>query len=240
MELLMKKLILIIAILTMSGCTTAMKVSDSSQSKIENVDFKNYQIGQVQTAYVGEQVISRKLYQAIVKKNLYQAQNDFSLQGGLGSTSIDLNSSAGDTFKFVGHNEKNNPVVNIPGSIFMFGINERGNWDKTVMSPSFWTSPIGSGEQYKIKPENTVFKPVESKTPFSSAGYVNHELVFTGIGANGISLLYREYTFENMSRSDFKQELVYPADAKEIRFRTYKLKLLSVSPSEIKYIVKSE
>ena len=222
----MKNLLIICAAVILTGCTTAMKVGDSSLSKIENVDYKNYSLGQKQTAYVGEQIISRKSYQAIVKNNLFQAQNDFSLQGGLGTTSINLNSSAGDTFRVAGQNEQNNPVVNIPGSIFMFGINDQGEWDETVMSPSFWTSPIGSGGQYKLIPSNTKFKAIESKVPFSEAGYINHEIIFTGVGTNGISLLYREYTFENMARSDFKQNLVFPVDSEELRFRNYLIELV--------------
>jgi hypothetical protein len=226
--------------LLLTGCTTAMKYGDVPESKLENVDFKNYELGKQSSAYVGEQLISRKKYQTLVKKNLFQAQNDFSLQGGLGATSINLSASAGDTFRVAGVNEHNNPVVNIPGSIFMFGISSSGQWDQTVMSPSFWTSPIGSGNQYKITPVNTDFKAVISQIPFSEAGYINHEIIFTGVGANGISLLYREYTFENMARSDFKQELVYPVNSKKIRFRNYQINLVSVSPSEIKYKVISE
>ncbi len=217
-----------------------MKKTDVMQSKIEDVDYKNYSIGEVQKAYVGAPIISRKSYKAIIKKNMYQAQNDFSLKGGIATTSISLNGATGDTFRVAGINENDNPVVNIPGSIFMFGIDKSGQWDRTVMSPSFWTSPIGSGEQYELLPSDTSFVAVESKIPFSEAGYINHEIIYTGIGANGISLLYREYTFENMARSDFKQELVYPISSKEIRFRNYLISINSVSASEIEYTVKAE
>lgn len=236
----MKKIITLFAVFLLTACTTSMKYGNAPASKLESVDFKNYEIGKQSSAYVGEEVISRKKYQTLVKKNLFQAQNDFSLQGGLGTTTINLSASAGDNFRVAGLNEHNNPVVNIPGSQFMFGINGSGEWDQTVMSPSFWTSPIGSGEQYKITPKHTKFIGVESQTPLSDAGYINHEIIFTGIGTNGISLLYREYTFENMARSDFKQELVYPINSKEIRFRNYQIQLDSVSSSEIKYTVISE
>lgn len=234
-----EKFILLILLLT-SGCTTSMNMGDTSPSKIENVDSKNYSIGVKKSVYVGEPLIIRKSYKAIIKKNLFKANNDFSLQGGIATTSINLNSSTGDMFRVAGVNENNNPVVNIPGSIFMFGIDKNGNWDKSVMSPSFWTSPIGSGNQYIMTPSNTTFQPIESTVPFSEAGYINHEIIFTGMSSNGINLLYREYTFENMARSDFKQELVYPIDTKEIRFRNYLIELISVSSSEIQFIVKNE
>jgi hypothetical protein len=217
-----------------------MKMEEHSQSKIENIDYKNYSLGKLQSAYVGESMISRKAYKAIIKKNMYQAQNDFSLYGGVGGTKINLNGTTGDNYRIVGKNKYNNPVVNIPGSIYMFGINQNGNWDNTIMSSSFWTSPVASSKAYKLTPPNTTFKAVESKTPFSEDGYINHEIIFTGIGANGISLLYREYTFGNMARPAFKQELVYPIDSKEIRFRNYLISINSVSASKIQYTVKSE
>lgn len=226
-----------VILLTMSGCTTAMKQSNNVESSIENVDYKNYVLGQVSSAYVGETIIKRKSYDSIVKADLFQAQDDFNFSGGIATTSINLQARKGDSFRIAGQNEHDNYVVNIPGSIFMLGISPQGEWDKTVMSPSFWTSPIGSGNQYEMQPTNAKFKIVNSQTPVSAAGYVNHEIVFTGVGTNGISLLYREYTFENMARSDFKQELVYPIDSKEIRFRKYLIKLVSVTPSEMKYIV---
>jgi hypothetical protein len=217
-----------------------MKIGEYYQSKIGNVDYKNYSLGEMQSAYVGKSMISRKAYKAIIKKNMYQVQNDFSLHGGIGGTDINLNGTTGDTYMIVGKNEYNNPVVKIPGSIYMFGINKNGHWDDTIMSSSFWTSPIGSGRTYKLTPKNTTFKAVESQIPLSEDGYINHEIIFTGIGANGISLLYREYTFENMARPAFNQKLVYPIDSKEIRFRDYLIRINSVSASKIQYTVKSE
>lgn len=236
----MKKKCILLMFFLASGCTTSMNMGDMSPSKIDNVDSKNYSIGVKKSVYVGEPIIVRKSYKAIIKKNLFKAGNDFSFQGGIASTSINLNSSVGDVFRVAGVNENNNPVVNIPGSIFMFGIDKNGNWDKSVMSPSFWTSPIGSGSQYVMTPPNTTFQPVESTVPFSAAGYINHEIIFTGINSSGINLLYREYTFEDMARSDFKQDLVYPMDTKEIRFRNYLIEVISVSSSEMQFIVKSE
>lgn len=237
----MKKILfLAICLLFINGCTTSMKVVEQSPSRVEQIDYKNYTIGKRNKAYVGEQVISRKSYKVVIKSNMFKAMNDFSLSGGVGATSINLSASTGDTFRIAGQNEMNNPVVNIPSSYFMFGISADGQWDKTVMSPSFWTSPIGSGEQYDMSPENTLFQKVESTTPFSQAGYINHEIIFTGVGANGISLLYREYTFENMARSDFKQELVYPINSNQIRFRGYLIDIHSVNSSEIEFTVANE
>ncbi|WP_231619685.1 hypothetical protein [Pseudoalteromonas sp. NZS100] len=223
----------------LTGCTSTVQLGKHS-SKIEQVDIKNYTLDEEQTAYVGEQLIVRKSYKASFKKDTYQALNDFVFEGGILSTSVNFHGTAGDTYKISGKNELGNSVISIPGSIFMLGINNEGQWDQTVMSNSFWTSPVGSGDTYTMNPLDTTFKLVESQVPLSENGYINHEIVYTGQGTNGISLLYREYTFENMARSDFKQELVYPVDSKEIRFRNYLIDIISVSPSELKYRVIAE
>ncbi|ROQ48465.1 hypothetical protein EDB94_0332 [Marinobacter sp. 3-2] len=236
----MRSLAVLISLFVISGCTTAVKMGERPPSSIENVDVKNYVLDEPTTAYVGDPVVVRKSYKAVVRKDLYKANNDFLLQGGLASTSLHLDAAAGDKFRVAGTNELGHPVLRIPGTIFMFGVDKNRQWDQTVMSPSFWTSPVGSGNQYTMSPADTTFTPVESRTPVSEAGYLNHELVFTGVGSNGLSLLYREYTFEDMARSAFKQELVYPKDTDEIRFRSYRLEVISVSPSELKYIVRSD
>ena len=238
--LIMKKIIVLLTCIFISSCTTAMKPGANFESDIKKVDFKNYKIGLEHSAYVGEQIIVRKSYKAIVRNDMYEAQNDFSLTGGLGSTVINLNAYTGDTFRIAGYNEINNPVLNIPGSIFMFGVNNQGKWDGTVMSPSFWTSPIGSGRQYKILPTDTTFKPVSKTIPTSDYGYINHEIIFTGTTKDSITLLYREYTFENLSRPDFKQDIIYPIDTKKIRFRNYQIDVKSVDSSQIIYIVRTE
>ena len=236
----MKAILTSIFLILIVGCTSTMKMEGVDKGEIRNIDFKSYTLDNPFTVYVGDSVLSRKSYEAVVRKDKLEALNSFTLKGGIATTSITLIGDKGDSYSIAGKNEKGHYVARIPNSIFMFGVNEQGRWDNTVMSSSYWTSPIGSGGQYKIEPEDTMFKVVESVTPVSELGYINHELIFTGVGANGITLLYREYTFENRARSAFSQELVYPKDSKNIRFRNYLLTILSVNSSELSVIVESE
>ncbi|WP_217622037.1 hypothetical protein [Cobetia marina] len=235
----MKTIIIAALYLLLAGCTTAMH-NTSTQSNINDVDFKNYTVGQTQKAYVGDQIIARKSYQEIVRKNQYQALNDFVFKGGLGTVAIHLNGSYGDIFRIAGQNENGNKVVHIPHSHLMFGIDSDGKWDGTVMARSFWNSPVGSGSQYSIEPSDTTFRLVESRVPHSEAGYLNHEIIFTGLGANGLSILYREYTFEDMARTAYKQELIYPRNSRKIRFKNYDIEIISANASEIVYKVISD
>jgi hypothetical protein len=236
----LSSLLCIAFIALLSGCTTTMKPATNGQSRISTVDEKNYDIGQVRTVYVGEQILSRKAYDIIISSNHVRPSNDFSLTGGIGSVSVSMQGGPNDQFRVVATNDLGNAAVAISGSHLAFGIDKEGKWDGTVASGSFWTAPVGSGSQYKFNPPNTKFTRVESKRPVPESGYINHELVFSGISADGLHLLYREYTFENMARSAFTQDLHYSAETGGIRFRKYKIKIISHTASSITYVVESD
>ncbi|WP_226980030.1 hypothetical protein [Vibrio navarrensis] len=201
------------------------------------MDSRSYQIGIKTKAYVGEELLTRKAYKTLVQSNAYQAKQAFVLSGGLASVALRLSGKAGDAYEIAGTNEKGNDIVMIPGSHLLFGIDKAGYWDQTVVSGDFWTSPVGSGSQYTIEPSNVQFEKHETSTPLSDSGYINHELIFTGLSSDGINVLYREYTFDNHARSAFTQELIYPKDTKTIRFRNYQLMVNSVTPEYMEYTV---
>jgi hypothetical protein len=223
-----------------SACTTSMKLTTVTPNKIEVIDSKSYTIGTEEHVYVGNKVISRKSYEAMVSSNYVRPANAFTFTGGLVSVAISLTGDQTEKYKIVGVNELGHDTISIPGSHLAFGITKDGLWDNTVASSSFWTSPVGSGSPYTLTPANTKFIKSELSTPISSNDYINHELVFTGIGSDGIHLLYREYTFDNMARTAFQQELVYPIDSKEIRFKNYNIKVTPIPPSELTYTVISD
>lgn len=228
-----------VAVVLLTGCTTSVQLG-SSAGKNKTINERGYELGKTFTVHVGDPILFRKSFKARLEKKFFTAQNDFALTGGILSTRIKLKASEGDKFTVLGKNELGNPVVLIPGEYFMFGINGEGRWDKTVMAPSFWLSPIGSGRQYKMRPENTVFQPVCVEAPTSKHNYINHEITFTGLGANGITLSYREYTFESRGQSALDQPLVYPLNSKKIRVKNYVIKIISVSASELVYVIESD
>lgn len=240
-EIIMKRVLSIILTLSLvSACTTSMKLATVGGNKIAIVDIKSYTIGEEANVYVGNKIISRKSYETLVTSNYVRPSNEFSFTGGLSSVAVSLNGNQTEKYKIVGFNELGNQAVSIPGSHLAFGITKEGLWDKTVASASFWTSPVGSGSPYTLTPDDTKFIKSESSTPLSSKDYINHELIFTGFGSDGIHLLYREYTFNDMARTAFQQELVYPINSKEIRFRNYNIKVAPKLPSELTYTVMSE
>lgn len=236
----MKVLTLLLILVSFTGCTTSVQMATGPEYRSKFVDEKNYEIGTSERSYVGEPIIVRKAYSATLFLDRVRVLNDFVLSGGIATTKVHEVGQRGDLYQVVGVNERGNRSIQIPNSVFMFGLDAQGYWDQTIASPSFWTSPVGSGVSYKIEPSDTKFQIAEVEVPDSSEGYINHELIFTGLGAEGIHLLYREYTIENMARQAFSQDLVYPIDSKTIRFRNYEIDLLRVDSSEISYTILAE
>ena len=233
-------LVLLVIVQVFTGCTSVMKTGSLPKSRIEAVDYRNYSIGMECSAYVGEPLIDRKLYEEIITRNTYQVQDDFYFKGGISTTRVMLQGYVGDYFRISGMNEKDNHVINLPGSNLKIGIDKDGHWDKTIMSSSVFTSPLGSGKGYEMIPEDALFIIVDSRISKSGKDYIHHEIVYTGMNADGIHFLYLEYTIESRSSPALKLDLVYPADCREMRFRQYVFKVIAVSPSEIRYTVEAD
>ncbi|MFH4792545.1 hypothetical protein WL045_08575 [Vibrio alginolyticus] len=237
----MKRLFaLTLATTALAGCTSTANFTKTAPSRIESIDSRSYEVGVETKAYVGEEILTRKAYKTLVEPNAYQAKQEFFLSGGLSSVAVRLDGKKGDIYEIVGSNEKGNDLVMIPGSHLMFGIDNKGHWDNTVVSGSYWTSPVGSGSQYAMEPANAMFEKHDKRTPLEEYGYVNHELIFTGLSESGINVLYREYTFNNHARSAFTQELIYPKSTKTIRFRNYQLSIDSVTSESIVYTITND
>jgi hypothetical protein len=221
----------------LSGCTSTMTPIPMNTGKISRIDEKSYTKGVSRAVYVGDAIVSRKAFDASISTDYMMSTEAFQLSGGALTTALNVTGRPGDKFRIIGTNENGNFVLAIPGSHLAFGVNTYGYWDNTVVSQSYWTSPIGSGSQYSMTPNNARFSKSESVMPLSTSAYINHELVFTGLGADGIHVLYREYTFENVARQAFSQELVYPANSGQIRFKNYVFDVKNVTSSEITVVI---
>ncbi|WP_240917480.1 hypothetical protein [Pseudoalteromonas sp. Z9A6] len=235
----MKYLKVIALTLLLSGCTNSMTTLPPESGKVTTIDYKSYELNETSSSYVGDPILTRKAYKAYVEKKRVTPSNNFQLTGGLATVAVALHANIGDQFQIVGINENGNRMIAVPGSHLSFGIDKSGLWDHTMASASYWSSPVGGGSPYTMSPDSTKFTVIESVTPLTESGYINHELIFTGKGSNGLHFIYREYTFENMAKQAFKQELIYPADSKEIRFKNYKIIIESSSSTELVYKIAS-
>jgi hypothetical protein len=68
-------------------------------------------------------------------------------------------------------------------------------------------------------------------------GNENYELLFGGINDVTISMTYREFTRDSLARPSFFQNLVYETNAKEIRFKNFKITVIEASNEKMVYRV---
>jgi hypothetical protein len=223
----------LVLLLSLLGCATIRPISTTEN--VNHIYKKNYELGAEKSAYVGEEIIKVMDYYIISRQlNKVRANDDFTVSVfGSGSYHV----SKGETFSILGVTEQSDGlqyVIMFPGMIYIkFCINTDGTISdrligqfnqKLVYSPS-------------IVPRNASLSVVSVEEIDASKGYINYELVFTGISENNINILYREYTKEGMAREAFYQNLTYPIDSKSIRFKNILLSVMGVSSEQIDYRV---
>lgn len=89
-----------------------------------------------------------------------------------------------------------------------------------------------------LTPNGVTFTFMSTTHVLKNRGYLNYELIYSGISGNTINLLYREFSHENIARAAFFQNLSYDlSKSKEISFRKLKLRIKSADNNSIKYTV---
>ena len=63
------------------------------------------------------------------------------------------------------------------------------------------------------------------------------ELIYSGKNDISLNVTYREYTPDNLARTAFFQNITYQADAKQIRFKDFVVKIDDISNEKITYTV---
>ena len=63
------------------------------------------------------------------------------------------------------------------------------------------------------------------------------ELIYSGKNDVSLNATYKEYTPDNMARPAFFQNITYRADARQLRFKNFVIKLHDVSNEKITYTV---
>jgi hypothetical protein len=227
----LRKLIgLLVCIALMSllfGCAK-IKPTDVSEEVIYE---KNYEIGIEKSVFVGESVIKVVDYSVFRKKNkMVKANADFTIS----TSGWSYRAKKGETFKLWGTLEGDNgpqDIIEIP-DMGLFSINSNGTIDRQ----------LGGGNRKlstrpKVNPNNATLEVVFEDIINATRGYVNYEIIFTGISEKNITLLYREFTSEGLARVAFYQNLTYPIDSKTIRHKNTLISVTGVTPEKLNYIV---
>ncbi|WP_243372587.1 hypothetical protein [Geotalea sp. SG265] len=252
----MRQLVCFLLLLALTGC---------SKDLVQHAYLKNYTLGEPQSVHIGEPIIKiRDIYREFdenhpsVKGVCLEPSSDFSVSAKYTERFIDR------SLKVSGSSQKQYPfnyvtkINNAEYSVFWIG-GENGKdygllFDDSgkIFTGYAFVDNHDSSSMYLLKdvvldPANITMKITKNSTPCSgfnnydsddiTIGDNNLELVYGGINNVTISLMYREYTWNDLARPSFFQNLVYETGAKEIRFKDFKIEVLELSNEKIVYRV---
>lgn len=101
-----------------------------------------------------------------------------------------------------------------------------------------WQS--GGGASFEIRPAVVKFKREVNERVVSGQKYENFEIIYTGKSKNGITLLYREYSPDDLARTPYYQNLSFDLDESGIiGFKEFRIKILHANNEGIEAIVLS-
>jgi len=245
----MKKVLGIIIVLALSGCSKGM---------VKHSFIKNYTVGEIETAYIGQPVIKiRDIYQEVNKdgnnKCFYaKPSNDFTLTGSYDKKLFNRNLSIkGSSKKLFSLGDKTK-INGVEFSIFdidedngnTYGLmvdNEGKIVVKTIYDGNHDSSSMYDLNNAVLTPASTTMIVTNKIAPCYESddhylvGDNNFELLYGGINNVTISMTYREYTWNDLARPSFFQNLVYETSAKEIRFKDFKIAVIESSNEKIVY-----
>jgi len=242
----MKKLILIIFIFSLAGCgAQTIKNSNEKYLGTTHVFDKNYEIGEKQFAYVGQQIIKVKDYHlAEYSSDYMEAKSNFKMIN-VGPVVPEIIVQKGQKYLVIGEvvidNENFmvaaiNPNATIYEQNFRFLIKENGQVHNKVLNNN-----IVMVYDFSFEPQSTpFFQPITIEEIDTKQGFTNYELIFGGTDGKSISIAYREYTSDNLARSAYSQNLVYEVGSDKIRYNNTVIQIHEVTSEKIVYTVLSD
>lgn len=247
----MNKIIWVLILLALTGC--------SGVSPMQHVYLKNYKLGEIQTAYIGEPIIRiRDIYREVNsesnKKCFYVTpSNDFIISGvytkKLFNRNLHINGSSKEHYPLNDSKDSGGAIYSI------FDITDNNNKTYGLMVDSngkihveaVYDDNHDRSSRYDLhnavlSPDNTTMIVTDKiapcyryRAPDEYVGNNNFELLYGGINNVTISITYREFTRDNLARPSFYQTIVYETSAKEIRFKHFKIAIVNVTNEKIEY-----
>jgi hypothetical protein len=232
-----------ISVICLMGCVsfTPYRTSLLGTNPVFN---KDYELNVKKTAYVGNQMISIKNYHlSRFNAKAISPNIDLTIKyGRFNQTYYAL-----DEYAIVGEaviKKKNYHLISIlplePNSDLLL-ISENGEvGGRSLILNLYFRYYQMNWFKYKILPSGAKFIMKEDTKIDTSQGYENYELIYTGKDKEAIHITYREYSPDDLARTAFFQNLTYPADAKVIRFKGFKILVDEATSESITFKVVEE
>jgi hypothetical protein len=239
----MKAIVCIVLVTLLSGCATVQPVAPTPvHSESKHTFEKNYHVGESKSAYVGEAMLKVKdYYELSSQANLLAASEGFVLTG---SPFMHETIQAGTAARVDGNASCGSGscrVVAVDNRTLMAaGVRLLLNDDGTLEGGGLGMGGARMGWTYKANPPAAKFESKTFTKIDTTKGEKNFELVYGGTTSEMISVLYREYTANDMARPAFSQQLTYAKGSKTIRFRNIQLQVDSADNERIVFTVTAD
>lgn len=195
---------------------------------------KNYTLGERKTAFIGQEIIKVEICDGIQKNVIFGRDNIIDDKYNMKQFSLNHNTISpifctveydGKTF-----NVTRDSDINMPWGLL---ISHDGNINQNgIYSHRF--EQIYSLDSIVINPDKVVYSnSCIRKTPTA----ISFELIFAGKNDVSLNTTYKEYSYNDLARPAFFQNLTYQANAKQIRFKEFLIQIHDVTNEQIIYTV---
>ena len=246
-----------------AGCATlpSMVTFRSKSSEPKHDFFKSYELNSSSEKFVGEAIVKATDYYSVTKTLPQLVPNkDFAIIGRHDQPKILLTkkeeelrwvfkANANEPIRIAGMHKEHYLIPSIyippkkllgttyPGATLFAMIKDGEFANHCCVLNGRQVAEFGSLHKFTIEPEDVRFKLEEKKEVDATKGFLNFEIVYSGMDDNGLKFLYREYTKDDLAKPAFYQELTYPSKAKQFRFRKIKVEIEEATSEKIRYKV---
>jgi len=148
----------------------------------------------------------------------------------------------GQRFPVVGTKDVDGIMYNlikpIPGKNTALAIlvEDSGNIRTDIIINVVKSIDISKSFSVEFTPEKPIFEKYQVEQVNTTKGFINYELLYTGISGNTIRLLYREYTADSLAKPAFFQNLQYDLSKdKTIVFKEHEFLIKEANNNEIQF-----
>jgi hypothetical protein len=228
----------------LSACSS-MSPAEPAPTAAQHIVQKNFAVGELKTAAVGETMVSYKDYYQKDRQTVWSIGTAATLRVGLGSMvlvpgdyaavrRVKSDSTAYDAVEIKVHpfeltTFKPSSTV-VPMTFF---IDESGRIARAGGGLGITTDVSG------LDPADFRATRAEKTSIDSSRGYTNFELLYSGVSAGAVRLTYREYAPGDPARPASFQDLTYNLADKAVRFKKMLLEIDGADNQAIHFRVKA-
>jgi hypothetical protein len=228
----------------LSACSS-MSPAAPAPAISKHIVQKNFAIGELRSAAIGETMVSLKDYYEKDRRNVWSISQPAILRVGLGSmvlvpgdyTALRRLQEDGTAYDVVDIKVHPFELTTLkPSSAIVpmtFFIDDSGNIARAGGGLGITTEVSG------LEPADFRATRGEKASIDSSHGYTNFELLYAGMAAGALHFTYREYAPSDLGRPNKFQDLTYNLADKSIRFKDVSIAVESADDQSIRFRVKS-